>query len=427
MVRLAKAIVMPKMGMSMEEGTVVEWLKQEGDAVKKGEALVSISSEKIENEVEAPLDGVLISISAPVDSVVKVGEPIGYVGEAGEQPPQEEAPKSAESSTSEAAAEATAKEAAPVAVHAPESQEDSDDDARRKASPAARKLAKSKGVDLSAISGTGPKGRVTKDDVLQAAAGSMQTEEEQPAIPLPDQEQLKAVRQEPEVKDFAGIRKVIGERMHESMQQSAQLTIMRYADVTEFMAFRKKLNTELSEAGVGGKVTVTDMICKAAVSALKEHPNMNSASIEDKIYEYPYVHLGVAAAMKRGLMVPVVFDADQLNLSGLSKKIRNLADKVADGSIGSDELKGSTFTVTNLGASKVGFFTPILNPPETGILGVGAIESTVVLDQGHPKEALKLPLSLTFDHRIVDGEPAAQFLDALIRRLENPHVLVYEE
>ncbi|SES00962.1 dihydrolipoamide acetyltransferase family protein [Salisediminibacterium halotolerans] len=424
---MAKAVVMPKMGMSMEEGTVVEWLKQEGDTVNKGEAIASISSEKIENEVEAPFDGVLISISAPVDSVVKVGEPIGYVGEAGEQAPHGEAPKSAESSEAETVNEHPKKEDTSVAVQTPAADDRSAGNGRHKASPAARKLAKSKGVDLSAVTGSGPNGRITKDDVLQAASGSVQTETEQPAIPLPDPEQLKAVRQQPAEKDFSGIRKVIGERMHESIQQSAQLTIMRYADVTELMAFRKKLNTELADAGVTGKATVTDMVCRAAVSALKEYPFMNSALIEDKIYEYPYVHLGIAAAMKRGLMVPVVFDADQLSLRELSAKIRQMADKVADGSIGSDELKGSTFTVTNLGASKVGFFTPILNPPETGILGVGAIEETAVFDGRRHKEALKLPLSLTFDHRIVDGEPAAQFLDAVIRRLEHPHVLVYEE
>lgn len=417
---MAKQVVMPKMGMSMEEGTIVLWHKSEGDPVKKGEALVSISSEKIENEVESPQDGVLLKIAAEVDETVKVGEVIGVVGQEGEsadtgdkQPAEED--KSSVATTAEPAKEKTASEKPQPAASGQE-------DRRIRVSPAAKKLAKEKGVDLNSVTGTGPKGRVTREDILRAAKEGG----EEPSGSEPDQASapVQAPTEAAKTRPYSNIRKVIGERMNDSIHQSAQLTMMRYAHVTKLMAFRKETNEALLAVHGSRKLTVTDLVARAVVLALLKHPFMNSALVNETIYEYNHVHLGIAASMERGLMVPVVKDAHHLSTLALSGAIRSLGQKTKDNQLSQDEMKGSTFTITNLGASGIGFFTPILNTPETGILGVGAGEETLKLKDGQPVQSIQLPLSLTFDHRVVDGEPASQFFATVVNLLEEPHALI---
>lgn len=419
---MAKQLVMPKMGMSMEEGTIVLWHKKEGDAVKKGEPVVSISSEKIENEVESPQDGLLLKIAAEVDETIKVGEVIGVVGQEGEsvdtggQKPAKQEEPAAQTKPE------PAKEQPAASLKKPDPS--SQDERRIRVSPAAKKLAKEQGVDLHDVTGTGPKGRVTREDILRAAeAGSTKqpaVEQVTPAKP----EALQVSDEGFDTKPYSNIRKVIGERMNDSIHQSAQLTMMRYADVTRLMTYRKETNESLATVHGDRKLTVTDLVARATILALRKHPFMNSALVDNTIYEYKQVHLGIAASMDRGLMVPVVKDAHQMSTLALSKAIRTLGQKARDNQLAQDEMKGSTFTITNLGASGIGFFTPILNPPETGILGVGAGENTLVMKDGQPKEAIRLPLSLTFDHRVVDGEPASQFFATIVTLLEEPHALL---
>ena len=413
---MAKELVMPKMGMSMEEGTVVLWHKQEGEPVKKGEPVAAISSEKIENEVEAPEDGVLLKIRVQADETAKVGDVIGVVGAEGEIPPEAGQASGTETAKeTEPAAVPSAPQAAPAATSSPEPSMER----RIRVSPAAKKLAKEKGVDIAHVTGSGPKGRITREDILNAA------KEPTPAPLQPEsaasEEMPHAAR--PDTKDYKGIRKVIGERMHESLTGTAQLTIMRYADVTGLMMFRQDTNRALESVSAGKKFTITDLIAKAVVLALKKHPFMNSALHDDVIYEYRHIHLGIAASMERGLVVPVVRDADRLSLPALSDRIRTLGQKAKEQTLTTDEMKGSTFTISNLGASGVGFFTPILNPPETGILGVGAGEAFVSVSEGAITEGTRIPLSLTFDHRIIDGEPASRFLVTVTELLEQPHAL----
>ncbi len=413
----------------MTEGTVVLWHKNKGDTIKKGEPIVSISSEKIENEVEAPMDGELIGVNAEVDDVVPVGKVIGYVGEPGEKAPEQNNDEQAIASGSTdqeqesssvapatATATATAEKTETKLKSAPST------GGRKRVSPAAKKLARQQGVDIETVDGTGPQGRITKEDIMRAAEEKQAAPAPttQPPEPLADTIETK----EPTKKNFGGIRKVIAQRMHESMQNSAQLTMMRNADVTALMSFQKNIRKDLESTERELKVTITDLLAKAVAMALIKHPEMNSAQIDNTIYQYHHVHLGIAAANDKGLVVPVIFHAHEKNIQQLSADIRALGQKAKDGTLSTEEMSGSTFTITNLGRSGISFFTPVLNPPEIGILGVGAIEEMAVFQDGEVVPKNRLPLSLTFDHRIIDGEPASRFLDTVIRYLEHPYSLL---
>ncbi|UTR10399.1 2-oxo acid dehydrogenase subunit E2 [Evansella sp. LMS18] len=430
---MSKAIVMPKMGMGMKEGTVVLWHKEEGETVEKGEPVVSVSSDKIENEIESPVDGTLIKAMVDVDEVVPVGQPIAYVGEPGERIEEEARSAGAgnEGGNSVEAENTDSNEyvAASLATMDPPTPEKTEAPGRgrKRVSPAARKLAKQKSVDLETVIGTGPQGRITKADIIKAAeqtAEPANTEE----VPKPTEVKLRIRKPEEDknsnVREYTGVRRIIGKRMHESLQNTAQLTIMKSVDVTELMNLQKKLRVEMGNLEVEGKITVTDLLAKAVTLALLKHPFMNSALQDERIEEYEHVHLGIAAANDRGLVVPVVFNAEKETLIGLSRQIGELGRKAKEGLLTSDEIKGSTFTITNLGASGVSYFTPVLNPPETGILGVGSIEEQAVFKDGEPVPVKKLPLSLSFDHRVTDGEPASRFLNTVAAYLENPYMLL---
>jgi pyruvate dehydrogenase E2 component (dihydrolipoamide acetyltransferase) len=414
--KMAVEIIMPKMGMGMEEGTVVEWLKQKGDPVKKGESVVSISSDKIEKELEAPEEGVLIDIEADVDDVVPIGQALGYIGTPGEEVGTE----------SVAAPEAEVKEEKPVAA-APQVEASpepvSTDEPRLRVSPAARRLAKIANVDLATVTGTGPMGRITKADVAEAQAQKAQepvvdTKPASKAAPAQTAAPLSG-----KAKKVTGMRKVISERMFNSLQQTAQLTLQTTVDVTELIAFQKKAR-EAYQINDEVRLTITDFIAKAVINALLEHKAMNSLYEGDTITTFDDVHLGVAVALDEGLVVPVIEDADKKSLSAISREIRK-ASKLARGNeLNQLKLSGSTFTITSLGTSGVGFFTPVINPPEVGILGVGTISQQPVYFGDELKKRSMMPLSLTFDHRAVDGAPAAAFLATVKENLEAPFKLV---
>lgn len=411
---MAVEIIMPKMGMGMEEGTVVEWLKQKGDSVKKGESVVSISSDKIEKELEAPEEGVLIDIEAEVDDVVPIGKPLGYIGTPGE---------SVGESTDPAPSVAPIKEelsAAPVAQQADEPV--IGEEPRLRVSPAARRLAKIMNVDLSTVTGSGPMGRITKVDIAEAAQAqpAVQTE----TVPQPEPAPVAPVQSpDGKAKKVTGMRKVISERMFSSLQQTAQLTLQATADVTELLAFQKKAR-EAYQINDEVRLTITDFIAKAAINALLSHKGMNSHYQGDMITTFDAVHLGVAVALEEGLVVPVVQDADKKSLSAISREIRKASRSARGSELNQLQLSGSTFTITSLGTYGIGFFTPVLNPPEVGILGVGTISEQPVYFGDELKKRSMLPLSLTFDHRAVDGAPAAAFLAEVKANLEAPFKLV---
>ncbi|MDM5300908.1 dihydrolipoamide acetyltransferase family protein [Bacillus subtilis] len=396
---MAVKVVMPKLGMAMKQGEVSIWNKKVGDPVEKGESIASIQSEKIEMDVEAPEKGTLIDIKVKEGEEVPPGTAICYIGDANESVPEE-------------AKAPVAEDSEPIAVQ-PEKQENKPvaKKERIKISPVARKIAEKAGLDLKQLKGTGPGGRIVKDDVTKALA------EQKKDRPEPVSEQ-KA--QETPV---TGMRKVIAARMQESLANSAQLTITMKADITKLAALQKQLSPTAEER-YGTKLTMTHFVSRAAVLALQAHPMLNSFYQNERIITHPYVHLGMAVALENGLVVPVIRHAEKQSLVELAKSISEHAKKAREGRAGSEELQGSTFSITNLGAFGIEHFTPILNPPETGILGIGASYDTPVYQGEEIVRSTILPLSLTFDHRACDGAPAAAFLKAIKTYLEEPAVLI---
>ncbi|CAB3393121.1 dihydrolipoamide acetyltransferase family protein [Kyrpidia spormannii] len=447
---MAVEIVMPKLGMSMENGTVMQWHKHPGDPVEKGEPLVAVSSEKIEYEIEAPASGVLLEILVPEEGVVPCGTVIGYVGQPGERA----------NTAMEGKLEAASASAAPGSELRRED--------RIKISPAARKMARSAGIDTSSLVGTGPGGRITVEDVQRAMAdaslpsgiaGEMRALD----VAGPDAARgtgkagVTGTSAEPTMATgetttaeatsgmgafsgaekasshgpkwlpedagnisrvpLRGMRKVIAQRMQNSLLETAQLTLTARADVTQALRLLRELAQEWGEEK---KPTMTDLVARAAIAALREHPEMNSRFVEGQVEIHSLIHLGIAVALDKGLVVPVIRDAGGMTFAQLSAAIRMLSRRARDHELDSAEMAGSTFTVTNLGQYGVEWFTPILNPPETGILGVGRAEDAPVYCGDVLERRTLLPLSLTFDHRVVDGAPAAQFLAMVKRGLEHP-------
>ncbi|WP_342489819.1 dihydrolipoamide acetyltransferase family protein [Bacillus sp. FSL M8-0049] len=371
---MAVEVVMPKLGMSMKEGTVSVWNKEIGETVNKGESIASINSEKIEMEIESPAEGTILDIKVPEGEGVPPGTVICYIGEGNEQ-----------------IEEKKEKDLPPKQKKE-----------RKKISPVARKIAQSANLDIHTLVGTGPDGRITKADVLRA---------------LPDEKENQ--QNEPKHQPVSMMRKTIASRMMESLQTSAQLTITMKADVTKLTALQSELN-ETAGARHDMKLTMTDFVAKAVVLSLLEHPAMNSQYQNDRVETFEYVHLGIAAALDDGLAVPVIRHAEKLSLIELAKSIKSNGKKAREGKLLHDEIEGSTFTITNLGAYGVEHFTPILNPPEAGILGVGKTDHMPVYHGNELCKGTILPLSLTFDHRVLDGAPASQFLSTVKTYLENP-------
>ncbi|UYZ14196.1 2-oxo acid dehydrogenase subunit E2 [Brevibacillus sp. WF146] len=435
---MAHEVIMPKLGMAMVEGTVIAWKKRAGDAVKKGEGIVEISSEKIEMEVEAPADGVLLRIDVAEGGVVPYGTVLGVVGQPNETaaavPAAVSAAAQVESAASLAAAEpttsATAATGAPaaggatvLAEGAPVLAGGAPARSREgvKISPVARKMAEEAGLDYTNIAGSGPQGRITKEDI-EAVLATRENEGNAPAGQAAADEGPIGETGAEHI-PVTGMRRVIAERMQNSLMQSAQLTMTAHADVTDLLRMKEQVSGELQDR-YGVKLTVTDLIARAAVLALSRRKEMNSAFLGDRIERYEEVHLGIAVALEKGLVVPVIRRAGKLSLAELSREIKSLGVRARQNQLAPDEMKGSTFTITNLGGYGVETFTPILNPPETGILGVGAVRDTPVFVGDELVRRSMLPLSLTFDHRVLDGAPAAAFLAAVKRYLEEPYSLL---
>ncbi|AVI39973.1 dihydrolipoamide acetyltransferase family protein [Bacillus pumilus] len=371
---MAVEVVMPKLGMSMKEGTVSVWNKEVGETVNKGESIASINSEKIEMEIESPAEGTILDIKVPEGEGVPPGTVICYIGKGNEQV-EEKKDRDIQSKPKKE---------------------------RKKISPVARKMANSANLDIDTLVGTGPGGRITKEDVLHA---------------LPERKEKKQT--ETVHQPINMIRKTIASRMMESLQTSAQLTITMKADVTKLTNLQQQLN-ETAIARYETKLTITDFVAKAAILSLLEHPAMNSQYHNGVVETFENVHLGIAAALDNGLAVPVIRHAERLTLIELAKSIKLYGKKAREGKLLHDEIKGSTFTITNLGAYGVEHFTPILNPPEAGILGVGAMYDTPVYREDELSKGTILPLSLTFDHRVLDGAPASAFLSTVKAHLEEP-------
>lgn len=410
---MATEVVMPKLGMAMKEGIVSIWNKKVGDAVKQGEVIANINSEKIEMEIESPQEGILLEIVVPEGQPVPYGTVICYVGDAGEKVNHGTHVQSAFQGREEVAAVA---EALPIETPTLKSSK-----REIKISPVARKMAEAAGIDIELIKGTGPQGRITKEDIEQAI--------QNPATPVEEKDTASGnvqtgTQQDVEQLPMVGMRKIIATRMLESLQTSAQLTLNLKADVTDLLLLQKQMVPTLEKRDEV-KLTVTDFIARAVILSLQQHKMMNSAFVDNQICIYGQIHLGIAVALEKGLVVPVVRDAANCSIIELSKNIKSLAKRARENLLDADEMKGSTFTITNLGAYGIEHFTPVLNMPETGILGVGATQDTPVYIGDVIQRRSLLPLSLTFDHRVLDGAPAAAFLQTVKRYLEEPVTMLF--
>lgn len=394
---MAVEVVMPKLGMAMKEGIITSWNIKAGDHVAKGELIASINSEKIETEIEAPADGTVLDIAVSEDEGVPPGTVICYIGKPNEKVEMQESAHVVEEKTFNIEVQN---------VQHPEPYAKEVAKQRIKISPVAKKIAKSENLDIKVLVGTGPGGRITKADVLKALEVRVNVPE------VSEHEESKVI-------PVTGMRKAIANRMHASLQNSAQLTLTMKVDVTDLVALHKEI-AEIVQKRYDNKLTITDFVSRAVVLALGEHQEMNSAYIDDAIHQFEHVHLGMAVALEKGLVVPAIRFANNLSLVELSKEIKNVAQKARAGSLSSDDMHGTTFTISNLGSFGIEYFTPVLNTPETGILGIGAIEHVPVYKGKKLKKGSMLPLSLTFDHRVLDGAPAAAFLRTIKHYLEEP-------
>ncbi|MFF2456878.1 dihydrolipoamide acetyltransferase family protein [Peribacillus simplex] len=405
---MAVEVVMPKLGMAMKEGTVSLWSKAVGDSVEKGEAIASINSEKIEMDIESPAEGTILNIAVQEGQGVPPGTVICHIGNPNEEIviddhvaeqtqsiiAEQEKPKTKESHI------------LPMGD-------------RLMITPVARKMAQAANLDIEKIQGTGPGGRITKEDVQKVIEkGDSMSANTEERIVSP-QSTLESRQQIP----VTGMRNIIAKRMKESLQSSAQLTLTMKVDVTDLVILQKQA-TETLQKQESTKLTITDFVAKAVVLSLKEHPKMNSAYIEDNIILYEQIHLGLAVALEKGLVVPVIRNAENCTLRQLSKKGKELARCARDSQLPIEDMQGSTFTISNLGAYGVEHFTPILNTPETGLLGIGSAYDTPRYIGEELEKRTILPLSLTFDHRVLDGSPAAAFLQTLKRYLEEPITVI---
>jgi pyruvate dehydrogenase E2 component (dihydrolipoamide acetyltransferase) len=449
---VAKDIVMPKMGYDMTEGKLLRWLKHEGDAITKGEAIAEIETDKVNIEVEAFDSGVLRHIMVQEGDTVPVGTRIGVLAAPGEAETDEQTAPVAASAPAAGASTAPAVSPAPTPsgngqrpaepAGAPAISDGRPAAAatpaapggRIKASPLARRLAQEHGLDLAAIAGTGPGGRVTRDDVLSAAQAAPQA----PAAPAPTVTAAPAQPAAPAVPAAAAapaaeaapsggerpltrLQQTMARRMVESKTQAPHFYLTVEVDMTEATAFRQQLN---AQAGEGIKISVNDLVVKAAALALTRFPALNASFAGDKVILHDQISVAIAVAIEEGLVTPVVPNADQKSLGQISREARALAERARTGKSRLEDYEGGTFTVSNLGMFDIDTFIAIINPPQAAILAVGAVRRVPVYvgDDLVPRERMSVTLSA--DHRVTDGATGARFLSEVRANLEQPLRLV---
>ena len=391
---MATTVIMPKLGLTMTEGTIEKWLKQEGDRVEKGEPLVEIITEKINFQYESPASGVLRKILHHEGETVPVTTPIAIIAEEGEAVAEGE----------------IVKPEIPVEVPLPASvQRESKEPSRRIfVSPIARKVAKEKGIDLSTLQGSGPMGRIIKMDVLKAIEKGVA-----PPVRKPSEKTIP----------LKGIRRIIAKRMTESFQNVPHFYLSLEIDMTACLALHEQLREEV-ERRVRQRLTLTDILVKVIASALKEHPIINSRIEGDQIHLIEEINIGVAIALEDALIVPVIHQADQKSLTEIASTLRELTQKAKEGKLSLEEVGGGTFTLSNMGMLGIDKFNAIINPPECSILGVGRTLEKPVVHGGEIKVRPMAWFSLSSDHRIVDGATAARFLNHINKLIENPSLLL---
>ena len=407
---MASEIKLPRLGQGMESGTIVKWLKSEGERVEKGEPLYELDTDKVTQEVEADASGVLLRIAVQ-EGEVPVGRTIAVIGEEGEDVPasmnggEEPPPRSAESDvqTAEAPAQEPSREAPAEREVSVQS-----DGGRVKASPLARRIARERGIDLSSVAGTGPEGRIVAEDVERAQVGA--------APPLaPAAAPVPAG--EVERRELTSVRKTIARRLTEAWQIPV-FQLQTSVDMTRANALVERLRDG------GTKATVTDVLTRVCADALMQHREVNAQWTDDAILLFPTANIGIAVAAPQGLVVPVIHGAERLRLAEIAAARADVVGRAREGKLARDDLENGTFTISNLGMFQVEQFTAVLNPPQAAIVAVGATEERPVAVDGEVVVRPMLTLTATFDHRAVDGAPAANFLQTAKELLEEPGLML---
>lgn len=430
---MATEVLLPQWGMNMEDGLLVKWLVQEGDVVQSGQPLVEIETAKINSELESPVTGIVAHIMAKEGTTVDVGTLVAVIGEPGEDVPRPSLMQPA---------------AAHVAAHRPSRPAGaSPPRGNRQVTPVARRLAANSNLDLNAVDGTGPNGRVTEDDVRTAIQDRDRPRSAVQVVPgarllarqhgielndidgtgpggrilVVDVESVLAEGSNAlptrEVISLRGLRKTIADRMLQSTESMAQVTLTTEADVTEMVRLRESLVGEWRSSRV--RPLDIDIIVKAVADALGTHPRLNARLVKDEISILQDINIGVAMAVPDGLLVPVIRNADTKNLLEIAVEIRSLSDRSSKNVLAVDDMIGAGFTITSLSNYDIDAFTPIIDPPQVAILGVGRVIAKPAVHEGEIVVRSMMYLSLAFDHRALDGVPAGEFLKALKQRLED--------
>jgi 2-oxoglutarate dehydrogenase E2 component (dihydrolipoamide succinyltransferase) len=422
-------VVVPEMGESVLEATVTSWLKKEGDYVNVGDVLVELETDKVNLEVGAKNAGSLKEIKVKEGEDVKVGDVLGVIDEKAEQTKDSKDSEEGTAGQKELEGKEEKKE------EEQESRGDghkADREAAPQVTPVASRLAKEKGIDVSRISGTGSEGRVTKADVEQFIEGRDKTEETKEQVPAEKEAEAKPSETEtapssrPEERiRMTRRRRTIAHRLLEAQQTTAMLTTFNEIDMSAVMEMRARRNEEFQKQH-GIKLGLMSFFVKASIGALKAFPRVNAEIDEDEIVLKHYYDIGVAIGAEEGLVVPVLRDADRLSFSGIEQKIKTLVEKTNDGKLSIEDLRGGTFTITNGGVFGSLMSTPILNPPQVGILGLHKIEERPIAMKGKVVIRPMMYVALSYDHRIVDGREAVQFLVKVKELIEDPEALLLE-
>jgi pyruvate dehydrogenase E2 component (dihydrolipoamide acetyltransferase) len=421
-------IDMPKLSDTMTEGTLLKWLKKVGEKVEMGDVIAEIETDKATMEMEAFDDGILAAVYVQDGGKAGVGQKIGLLALAGENPEDVAAAGGAAPAPAAGAPQAAAPETAGTAAAAPAASAEAQ--GRVKASPLARKLAAQRGVDLTRLVGTGPRGRIVSRDVLQPvaapAAAPVAASVPRSAAPQPVAASIpaQAAGAADKVLPLSGMRRVIAERLVASKSTIPHFYLQIEADAGALLKLRGEINAA-SEAAGSGKITVNDFVLKAVISALGRVPKVNASWAGDSIIEYGAINLSVAVAVEEGLVTPVLRDAAGKSLREISEGVKDLATRARTKKLKPEEYQGGTFTVSNLGSHGILSFSAIINPPQAAILSVGAIvKKPVVNEAGQIVVGQRVSLTLSCDHRVVDGTLGSQFLGELRGFIENPALML---
>jgi pyruvate dehydrogenase E2 component (dihydrolipoamide acetyltransferase) len=411
---MAYEVLMPQMGADMKEGTLIRWLKNEGEEVKRGEAIAEIETDKANIEIEAFESGIFRKTLAKPGDVVAVGQIIGVIGAATEDISKYEAARAPEPAMAGAATRPAAATAA-----APPKQAPPGGDGHIRASPVARRMAEEKGIDLNRVSGTGPDGRITREDVEAFVRGQPAAPErpsEAPPHPAPPPSGRASPAEGPVV-SMSRMRQAIARRMAKSKREAPHYYVTVDVDMTEAQRLRSQLNAGLGE---GAHVSVNDLLVKASAKALQRYPMFNTWIVDEQVQQQEAQNVCIAIALEEGLIAPAILDCGRKTVVEIAQASRSLAERARSGSLKPDEFSAGTFTVSNLGMYGIDELIAIIQPPQTAILGVGRIKPQPVARDGNVTVADVMTLALSGDHRVTDGALGAQFLGEIKRLLEAP-------